>query len=70
MEPDAVWGVALVKMSVDCLADLPLQILKIPPLRGDATRAVRRIPRRHEPAGVPIVDYLERDFIHQVHNSG
>jgi hypothetical protein len=44
MQPDAVWGLALVKMSLDRFADLLLQILKVTPLSRDATRVVRRVP--------------------------
>lgn len=70
MQPDAVWGLPLVKMSPDCVADLLLQILKVPPLRSNATRVVGSVPRGYQPARVLVVKDLERDFIHQVHNSG
>ena len=64
VDADPARSGAFVKVNCDRLRDLLLQIAEILPLRGDATHAVRVIPRCHEPTRLLVTLDLKSDFFH------
>jgi hypothetical protein len=66
MNPNSTRNGAFVKMNGYCLRDLLLQISQILPLRRNATRSVRIVPRSNEPARIFVALDLKCDFFHHV----